>query len=390
MAKVFLFGHGGSGNRGCEAIVRGTVKILKHSLGDTNIQVASNRAGEDKISKVADIDGVEIVKSYKKYTPVWFASIFAMRVLRQKATLQPLHKAVINFAKNSDVCLSIGGDNYCYGHPKHLFYINKEIKRLNKKLVLWGASVEPDAIDGQMAEDLKSYDLKIVRESITYHAFMEKGITENAYLHSDPAFTMECQEIPLPNGWEDGGMVGINISPLIVRYGEEDSVVQAVSALMRHIIDKTPFKICLIPHVTWSINNDYEYMKRFYNEFMGTGRVLLLEANYNAPQTKYIISKCKMLIAARTHASIAGYSTCVPTLVIGYSVKSRGIARDIFGTEQDFVLPVQSLNSREDLVKSFEKLRERESELRNYLNQKMPSYIDNAWSAGNRIKVLMK
>ena len=44
------------------------------------------------------------------------------------------------------------------------------------------------------------------------------------------------------------------------------------------------------------------------------------------------------------------YSSCVPTLVVGYSVKARGIARDIFGTEDRYVLPVQSLQTQLPVV----------------------------------------
>lgn len=39
---------------------------------------------------------------------------------------------------------------------------------------------------------------------------------------------------------------------------------------------------------------------------------------------KGYISRCRFLVAARTHASIAAYSTGVPALVAGYSVKARG------------------------------------------------------------------
>ena len=59
------------------------------------------------------------------------------------------------------------------------------------------------------------------------------------------------------------------------------------------------------------------------------------------------------MIAARTHASIAAYSTGVPTLVTGYSVKARGIAKDIFGDYQGYVCPVQELSSGNDLLNGF-------------------------------------
>ena len=58
-------------------------------------------------------------------------------------------------------------------------------------------------------------------------------------------------------------------------------------------------------------------------------------------------------MGARTHATIAAYSTCVPTVVFGYSVKSIGIAKDIFGTTDHYVLPVSGVTNSEQFIESF-------------------------------------
>ena len=89
---------------------------------------------------------------------------------------------------------------------------------------------------------------------------------------------------------------------------------------------------------------------------------------------KYIISKCECFVGARTHATIAAYSTCVPTLVVGYSVKARGIAKDLFGTEQDYVLPVQSLTNEYQLVNGFKWLHDKKESIRSHLKEFLPEY----------------
>ena len=48
MKKFFLYGHNGSGNHGCEAIVRSTCKILREGFGDIDITLASGNTSEDK------------------------------------------------------------------------------------------------------------------------------------------------------------------------------------------------------------------------------------------------------------------------------------------------------------------------------------------------------
>lgn len=77
-------------------------------------------------------------------------------------------------------------------------------------------------------------------------------------------------------------------------------------------------------------------------------------ADATCEELKGFISRCRLFVGARTHATIAAYSTCVPTLVAGYSVKARGIAKDLFGSEENYVLPVQSLKNKDDLVKGFQ------------------------------------
>ena len=95
----------------------------------------------------------------------------------------------------------------------------------------------------------------------------------------------------------------------------------------------------------------------------------------NCMQLKGYISRCRFFIGARTHATIAAYSTGVPTLVVGYSIKSRGIATDLFGTDQEYVVSVQSMKKESDLLDAFLKIKEKESEISSILKIIMPGYI---------------
>ena len=90
-------------------------------------------------------------------------------------------------------------------------------------------------------------------------------------------------------------------------------------------------QVALIPHVVWSHNDDRKPLSQLYEMFKDTGRVVMIE-DHNAEELKGYIARCRLMVVARTHASIAAYSTQVPTLVVGYSVKARGIAKDIFGS----------------------------------------------------------
>ena len=79
----------------------------------------------------------------------------------------------------------------------------------------------------------------------------------------------------------------------------------------------------------------------------------------------------------------------MPTLVAGYSVKAKGIAKDIFGDYEHYVVPVQSLQKGGDLVTAFQWLMRREDDIRKHLQEFMPSYCAKAWETGKEIQKLI-
>ena len=128
--------------------------------------------------------------------------------------------------------------------------------------------------------------------------------------------------------------------------------------------------------MVWTSNDDRTVLRRLYEDFERDPRLILVE-DHAAPELKYIISHCRMFVGARTHATIAAYSSCVPTLVVGYSVKARGIARDLFGTEENYVLPVQQLSEPDQLVLRYKYLAANENQIRTHLKRFMLEYRRN-------------
>lgn len=95
----------------------------------------------------------------------------------------------------------------------------------------------------------------------------------------------------------------------------------------------------------------------------------------DAESLKGYISRCRFLVAARTHASIAGYSTGVPTLVVGYSVKAKGIATDLFGDDTHFVIPISSLLEPAQLTHAFQWIVPHEDEIRQRYKNVINNYM---------------
>ena len=382
---IVFYGHGGSGNHGCEAIVRSSVKMLDQPvrLFSSNEQ-QDTQYGINKICEVRPDKDIPLVRGSRE----WFFSALQTKITGKiDKQIECRKPNLLQEVDDSDIYCSIGGDNYCYPGTEVLAAARNVIQRKGAKVVLWGCSVEPDLLNQlQIAKDLASYDLITARESLSYDAL--RKINPNTVLVADPAFTLEKRELPLPDGWQEGNTIGINASPLILRSARNGQVAyEAYRRLISEILESTDCTVALISHVVWKENNDREPLSQLYQEFQDSSRVILLD-DYNCMELKGYIARCRMFIGARTHATIAAYSSCVPTLVLGYSVKSRGIAKDLFGTEEHYVLPVQNLENADDLAKAFCWMYNNENQVRTYLQEIMPGYIQSAYLAVKAIAEL--
>lgn len=373
--RILLFPHGGSGNHGCEAIVRSTQKIL-----DAKSVLFSSNVKEDLVYALEQVCQVQSDRrslSRKKFS-FWKAWGQYYVLNDRKAFDRVVYAPVIEESENVDFVLSIGGDNYCYGAPAFIYLVNEEIRKKRIKTILWGCSIEPESLQGKMLQDLKGYAHIFARESVTYNALIQQGITQVSLI-PDPAFVLDRNDLPLPEGFVEGNTVGINVSPMIIGYEKSQGMaLQNYVNLVRSIIDTTDMQVALIPHVVWSHNDDRKPLAQLYEMFKDTGRVVMIE-DHNAEELKGYIARCRFMVVARTHASIAAYSTQVPTLVVGYSVKARGIAKDIFGTEENYVIPVQSLKTDDELVKGFRWLMAHEADIKEHYAEVMPEYVNRVY-----------
>ncbi len=350
--KLVMYPHGGSGNHGCEAIVRSTARLVEsEGQGGSCAEVAtgsltlfSEDVEEDCRAGLPDVCVVKKARTdIRVGSMAHLKAMFRARVLGKGGAYDELvFSGVVKCARQADYFLSIGGDNYCYGEPTYIYLVNRMLDRVGVRRILWGASIEPTAIDDAMLADLRGYHKIWARESLTYEALLDKGLKQT-FLLPDPAFVLDRKDLPLPDGFVEGNTVGVNVSPMIIGKEKNEGVaLRNYIVLIQEIIEHTDMQVALIPHVVWSHNDDRIPLRALYERFKDTGRVVMID-DHNVEVQKGYNARCGFMVVARTYASIAAYSTKVPTLVVGYSVKARGIARDIFGDEEHYVLPVQSL-----------------------------------------------
>ncbi len=371
--KYILYNHIGSANHGCEALVRTIAEVF----GVNNTILLSEAPEEEKKYGVAALIDVKPALLKNAKLKDFITAYLRLKIKKDYFPLDvlPYKKAIRKLASNTDVIVSIGGDIYCYdNYPKYILlhqYVNKYIK----KSILVGCSIEEESLkDIKLLNDLKTYNLISARESLTYSALKSAGLNNVIYC-PDTAFALKAEEIKLPCEFIPGKTVGFNISPLVLNKSRNgELLLNNYFRAVDYLLENTDFAIAFIPHVAWEDNNDSVPLNILYQKYRNNTRVCILP-DLSATKAKYCISKCKFFVGARTHATIAAYSSCVPTVVLGYSVKSKGIAKDLFGTDEHYVIDYKKIDSEFAIVDNLCWVMENEKEIITILEEKNKEYF---------------
>ena len=378
--KTIMYAHGSAYNHGCEAIVRSTVDLL--NLEKEKTLLFSNNIQGDLDYKLDDIVRVEAINE----TPVEHNSLLGV-IYRACSHLYSDHEKMYYrfFGKKrfkymynqGDVALSIGGDNYCYESAiEALGTRNYWLNKKGTKTILWGATLSEKFMTPDVIEDLNRYSLICVRESDSLELLKKHSVKSEIVLSPDPAFALKPEETEWKNHSKD--IIGINISPFVFHCSENGLGLKNYIVMINWILSETDYDIALLPHVVFpsdAINNDVLLATKLKDHFINEPRVFVVNDRYNCCQLKSLISKCRIFVGARTHATIAAYSTGVPTLVVGYSEKSIGIAKDLFGTSEGYVCSVQNMTNENQLLNDFKDLLNNEKKARSFLTDRIPEYV---------------
>ena len=397
--RLIMYMHAGSGNHGCEAIVNSICRMIKEQ-----VTLISYFGEEDQKYSLSGLCGIKGERRFEEHRLAHVLYYGYRKLTGDRESFIRYRYGDVFKGKIAPLAVSIGGDNYCYDNMLgDLRLANSAFNKQGTRTLLLGCSIEPELLSREeIVRDLMKYHTIIARESITYNALKDmadsqkkngrknkdEGTKEELpriLCFPDPAFTLPGKEVSLPKGFVPGNTVGINVSPMIQeKEGREGITMESYRALIANLIACTDMQVALIPHVVWQRNDDRKPIHALYEEFKETGRVVEL-SDGNCQELKGAIGRCRFFVGARTHATIAAYSQNVPTLVVGYSVKARGIARDLFGTEENYVLPVQSLKKPEDLVAGFSWLSAHEREIKRQLETVMPDYQRQAYKTGKEV-----
>lgn len=270
----------------------------------------------------------------------------------------------------------------CYGN-NYVITTNNYAHANGIKSILWGCSMGPENLTPEKEETLHNFSLIYARESLSYEFLKSLGL-KNVCLFPDPAFILEPETCKLPEVFSKGDVVGINISNYVLgAFSLDTPFGKEVVNMLDYIVKETNLHVLLVPHVLWDFPGDRQDDRQtasiIMEKYGKTGRFSKMDVdNLNYCQIRYVISKCKMFMGGRTHAVISAYSTCVPTLALGYSIKSKGIAKDL-GLPESMVVDSKHIHHEGYLLDSFKYMYANESDIRKHLCEIMPEYKERTY-----------
>jgi polysaccharide pyruvyl transferase WcaK-like protein len=299
--------------------------------------------------------------------------------------------------------LQVGGDNYSldYGRPDKFFEMDDYFLESGvPAVVLWGASVGPFESDAEYVDSARRHIKKLsavfVRETRSLEYLQRCGINAQVRLVADPAFAMAPEEPPgaLMHGLAvDQRPIGINLSRLIARYitgGDADSWAEICSRAVIRILRRSGRPILFVPHVfRWAGDDDGVFLEDVARRVKhATGQQIpVIDRRLSAAQIKWVISQCSVFVGARTHSTIAAFSTGVPTLSIAYSVKALGLNEDLFG-DFKYCLAPEHLSAEAIAEATFQLIKD-EDRIRQHLLFRQPEMMRRAFIAGEYLAEIL-
>ena len=285
--RILLVGHTGSHNRGCEALVRTSVDVVRQFSPGVAFTLASTFPEHD--APLRDIEDLAIIPATCR-TPAIYGDVATADERRGATSRAPLAKRAIRallpygvvsrvqtrrargmpasverprptaeaeFGSvrhlrrailSSDVVVSIGGDLFIedYGPPIHALESVEYAQFLGVRTCVWGASIWPlktPWIERRVTQMLERCVLLTVRDVQTLEYLTRLGAAANARLVADGAFLMPAkrtQRSLLPWVQRPRHVVGLNVSPLLLHFTSSErhrSVLSELKAFAYHLID---------------------------------------------------------------------------------------------------------------------------------------------------------
>ena len=361
--KTIITGVTSFRNHGVEALVTTIIEQLRTRLPKPEFLVL-DRVPEYDTSRVKTPDVRFALDLTAK--PHFSSKMRAMilKLSNQVEALARDYQATLKEFQTADLVVATGGDVFAsdYGHRSLLSHLAplKVARELGKPFFFAAHSIGPFKTDEDRAaflEVAKDAAGISVREAKSFdYVTKELGLpTSLVTLTADPAFLLtkpapaRLAKLRAYHGFTGNRpVIALTPSQAICNWmnSDYDQHFKVWCMVVDMLLRELDAGLIFVPHVQELSpkNDDRVLATEILRHFDFDPRLQIAGGDYSASEFKGIISQCDMVVAERMHACIAGLSSAVCTVAIGYSVKAEGILCDLFELEQvkgGLLLPIK-------------------------------------------------
>ncbi|MBI4688138.1 MAG: polysaccharide pyruvyl transferase family protein [Nitrospirae bacterium] len=364
--NILIVGHDTFENKGCQALIYTTTRMLNNVFKNAYFKVFSWDPEYDAQRFIQSDIQCKFIRhrfntnEFSLRNRVWMFLNSVLKIRTEKILYAPQY--FYDALKWADLVVVSGGDilaDYGEAAVKHYFFPIAVAIAIGKPVYIFAQSISRYS-DLGLQRFCKGYldkaALITVRERLSYEYLKEIGVKAPFYQTADPAFTLKActsekaLEILKKEGISAEGtpLIGFSVSKTATRWGEgsHEKFIKVMAETIEQLAGKYPEgRFIFVPHVTYRNdpdNDDRIIGREIYQKVSCKDKVGLIEGDYTCEESKGIIGLCALFIGARTHATIASVSHQIPTIALAYSTKAYGIMEDALSSRQ-CVLDVKAL-----------------------------------------------
>ncbi|MGC8863729.1 MAG: polysaccharide pyruvyl transferase family protein [Armatimonadota bacterium] len=399
-----FFGNGQYANRGCEAIAKSSIRMIRKHFPGVRIYNGNERADYDQQDETEpDVTHLDC-PCYNLNRRLRFTTLLFRKT---GILIDPTYpsRVIRSFAPGSKAVLSMGGDLYGLSHEPEVLiqYVlaGETALKSRRPLVIWCATIgnmDADQRLKKLAMDhFRRCSLILVRDKASVDYLAANDIRDNVRLVADPAFVLEPEEprIPLTHREPLQETIGFNLAASygwIGKLGSYRDMIRLGADCVESIIRKTKRPVILVPHVVAfpedTFQNDTLFLQLVREALAARGLdVPLLPSSLRSWEIKWVLGQLYAYVGSRWHSTVAALGSGTPTVSIGFSEKAPAL-NDLLLGHTRFVIHCSQLTSGR-LQEVLEELLESRETTRRTLQEKLPYVRALAESAGEHLKNLL-
>lgn len=242
-------------------------------------------------------------------------------------------------------------------------------RKRSARAILWGWTPREPTLTRRTVRALGGYQAVVTMDRRGLALLRQAGLEKKARLGPDLSFLVERHIRPLRGAFRQD-TVGLCLNACCGRFEEREGLLyRSYCALIRFILEQTPFQVALIPYCVKRNRNDLLLLTALEGQFRDSGRIFLREDG-DCRCLRGDISLCRCVVGSA--GAVAAWSCGVPALCLGANGRSMGLAEELFGSWQENVVPIGALTREGGLTERFRRFLIREDWQRRKLEQIVP------------------